>query len=90
VTLTHGASTNQSDCHAPCNYVTIELQHFPANTSVTCTIKSGHAGGNPFATERTTTDSNGYRKWQSDAYYGWYGTYLEATCNGVTGRNPSW
>jgi len=90
VTLTHGASTNQPDCHAPCNYVTIELQHFPANTSVTCTIKSGHAGGNPFATERTTTDSNGYRKWQSDAYYGWYGTYLEATCNGVTGRNPSW
>ncbi len=90
VTLTHGAATDQPDCHSPCNYVVIELQHFPPNTSVTCTLKSGHSGGTPFATVSTTTDSNGYRKWQSAAYYGYYGTYLEATCNGVTGRNNSW
>jgi hypothetical protein len=42
VTLTHGAATNQPDCTSPCNYVTIELQNFPANTSVTCTIVSVH------------------------------------------------
>jgi large repetitive protein len=90
VTLTHGASTNQPDCHSPCNYVVITLQNFPANTSVTCTLDSGHAGGVPFATESARTDANGNRSWQSDAYYGFYGTYLQASCNGVVGRNNSW
>ena len=88
VQVSRGASTVQTTCHAPCEFIHVQLNNFASNTAFTCSFDSQHGGG--FVNLRGTTDGNGNFSADADDWYGYNGEWVSASCNGVNGRDDSW
>jgi hypothetical protein len=83
-----GSAVGQPNCsHPSCAYIGVSLSNFPANQTVSCTIRS-HIG--TFGGFNLNTDGGGNASGQSPYYFGYPDGWIEATCNGVTGRRDPW
>lgn len=81
VTVSRGAQTTK--CGSTCYYIHVQTANFSG--SVTCSFDSAYGNGGFISETYGANDSR-----DSYDYYGWPGTWVSATCGGVTGKDASW
>jgi hypothetical protein len=87
-TVSHGASAvGQPNCSsAGCYFVHITLDYFGANTSVGCTLTTGHGDTRNYT---LGTDGNGHYSGDQSFYYGYHDA-VTANCGGHSDTLNPW